>query len=88
MGKGYRKLAVEAAVTDWEVSEWFSAEQLLPKVVESLPQRSMSVNVYSVSRWLRVMTAKGYLFNRKNGYGVMEFKRTGGDDDGSSHFYA
>ena len=87
MAKGYRKLAVEAAVEDWDISEWFSAEQLLPKVVESLPQRSMSVNVYSVSRWLRVMTSKGYLFNRKNGYGVMEFKKAG-EDDGSSHFYA
>jgi hypothetical protein len=89
VGKKYRGLAVEAAVETWEISDWFTAEQLLPKVVECLPQRGMSVNVYAVSRFLRFMEAKGSLLSRMASSGVKEYSRIeGGDDNGSAYLYA
>ena len=45
--KAYREPAIKAAVQNWNLSEWFTAEQLLPKVMEELPQKTMSVNVYA-----------------------------------------
>ena len=71
-----------------ETGEWFTADQLLPKVMEELPQKTMSVNVYAVSRFLRIMEARGQIIARKNGYGVKEFSKIEGEDDGRSHFYA
>lgn len=87
MSKKYRGVAVKAAVKDWDISEWFTADQLLPKAVESLPQRSCSINVYSVSRYLRLMASKGFLDSRVNTSGVKEFAKTG-DYDGDAHLYA
>tara|TARA_R110002153_G_scaffold17509_9_gene61069 strand:- start:2728 stop:3003 length:276 start_codon:yes stop_codon:yes gene_type:complete len=88
VSKKYRAPAVKAAVQNWEISEWFTADQLLPKVMEELPQKTMSVNVYAVSRFLRIMEARGQIIARKNGYGVKEFSKIEGEDDGRSHFYA
>lgn len=89
MSKKYRMPAVAAAVQNWDLSEWFTADQLLPRAMDELPQRTMSLNVYSVSRYLRIMEARGGLLSRLNGSGTKEFKRIGeGDDDGRSHFYA
>lgn len=87
MSKKYRGPAVEAAVTDWDISEWFTADQLLPKAVEALPQRSCSITVYSVSRYLRLMASKGLLRSRFNSSGLKEFAKVGGYD-GDAHLYA
>ena len=84
----YREPAVKAAVQNWDISEWFSADQLLPRAMEELPQRTMSINVYSVSRFLRIMESRGHLLSRLNNAGVKEFTRLEGGDDGDSHFYA
>lgn len=88
MSKKYREPAVVSAVQNWDLSEWFSADQILPKVMEELPQKTMSINVYSVSRFLRVMESRGVLISRVNGYGVKEFSKIEGEDDGSYHLYA
>ncbi len=89
MSKKYRMPAVAAAVESWDLSDWFTAEQLLPRAMDELPQRTMSLNVYSVSRYLRIIEARGGLLSRLNGRGTKEFKRIdGGEDDGRSHFYA
>tara|TARA_R110002012_G_scaffold85476_4_gene213101 strand:+ start:298 stop:561 length:264 start_codon:yes stop_codon:yes gene_type:complete len=87
MSKKYRGVAVKAAVVEWNISEWFTADQLLPKAIDSLPQRSCSINVYSVSRYLRIMASRGILDMRLNSSGVKEFAKTG-DYDGDAHFYA
>ena len=87
MSKKYRGVAVEAAVENWDISEWFTADQLLPRAVESLPQRSCSINVYSVSSYLRLMASRGHLLSRVNSAGVKEFTKAGGYD-GDAHFYA
>ena len=86
--KAYREPAIRAAVQNWDLSEWFTADQLLPKVMQELPQKTMSVNVDAVSRWLRIMEARGQLRGRKTTRGVVEFSRIEGEDDGSRHFYA
>ena len=89
MSKKYRMPAVAAAVQNWDLSEWFTADQLLPRAMEELPQKTMSINVYSVSRYLRMIEARGGLLSRLNGSGTKEFRRIdGGEDDGCSHFYA
>lgn len=89
MGKGYRGLAVEAAVQSWTISEWFTCEQILGHAVECLPQRSMSINVYSLSRYLTAMERRGSLLSRRNGSGTKEYRRVEGEeDDGCSHLYA
>lgn len=87
MSKNYRQPAVVAAVQNWDLSEWFTADQLLPRAMEELPQRTMSINVYSVSRFLRIMESRGQLLSRMGG-GVKEFRRIGEEEDGNSHFYA
>ena len=88
MSKKYREPAVVAAVQAWDLSEWFTADQLLPRAMDELPQRTMSLNVYSVSRYLRILESRGSLLSRFNGGGVKEFKRLGESDDGDTHFYA
>lgn len=89
MSKKYRAPAVAAAVQNWDLSEWFTAEQLLPRAMEELPQKTMSLNVYSVSRYLRIMESRGRLLSRLNGGGTKEFRKIAGEeDDGNSHFYA
>ena len=87
MSKKYRGVAVKAAVQEWDLSQWFTADQLLPKAVESLPQRSCSINVYSVSRYLRLMASRGRLDSRLNTSGVKEFTKVSGYDE-DAHFYA
>jgi len=86
MSKKYREPAVVAAVENWDLSEWFSADQLLPRAMEELPQKHMSLNVYSVSRFLRILESRGMLESRLTGRGVKEFRRS--EEDGDSHFYA
>jgi hypothetical protein len=88
MSKKYRGSAVEAAVQEWELSDWFTADQLLPKAIETLPQRSCSITVYSVSRHLRIMASRGLLISRINSNGVKEFTKLIGEYDGDAHFYA
>ncbi len=89
MSKKYRMPAVAAAVQKWDLSEWFTADQLLPRAMVELPQRTMSLNVYSVSRYLRIIEARGGLLSRVNGNGTKEFRRVDEvETDGSSHFYA
>ncbi len=87
MSKKYRGVAVQAAVQNWNLSQWFTADQLLPRAVDSLPQRSCSINVYSVSRYLRLMASRGSLDSRLNTSGVKEFTKVNGDDE-DAHFYA
>jgi|13_taG_2_1085334.scaffolds.fasta_scaffold00822_10 hypothetical protein len=89
MSKKYRQPAVAAAVQNWDLSDWFTADQLLPRVMEELPQRTMSINVYSVSRFLRIMESRGQLLSR-TAKGIKEFHRMdeGAYEDGNSHFYA
>jgi len=88
MSKKYREPAVAAAVQNWDLSDWFTADQLLPRVMEELPQKTMSINVYSVSRFLRIMESRGKLLSR-TAKGVKEFHRMDeGEDNGNSHFYA
>ena len=87
MSKKYRPIAVKSAVENWDISEWFTAEQLLPKAIECLPQRNMSINVWSVSRYLRVMESKGLVLSRPDSRGILEFTYLG-DYDGDAHLYA
>ena len=89
MSEKYHAPAVAAAVQSWDLSEWFTAEQLLPRAMEELPQKTMSPNVYWVSRYLRIMESRGSLLSRLNGGGTKEFKKIAEEeDDGHSHFYA
>lgn len=87
MSKQYRKFAVESAVQEWQDSgEWFSADALLPRAIEALPQRHMHMNVYAVAKALRILEGKGALEARKRG-GIKEYRRAG-VWDGRSHFHA
>ena len=88
MGKGYRKRAVERAVDEWDISEWFSADSILPRAIISLPQKHMCVTVYAVAKALRMLEGKGALEGRKKN-GVKEYRRIEGAwVDGCSHFHA
>jgi len=87
MSKQYRKFAVETAVQDWDESaDWFSADALLPRAVEALPQSHMHMNVYAVAKALRILEVKGALEGRKK-RGIKEYRRAG-VWDGRSHFHA
>ena len=87
MSKQYRKFAVEAAVQDWHDSaDWFSADALLPRAIEALPQSHMHMNVYAVAKALRILEVKGALEGRKK-RGIKEYRRVG-VWDGRSHFHA
>jgi len=87
MSKQYRKFAVERAVEGWEDSaDWFSADALLPRAIQALPQSHMHMNVYAVAKALRILEGKGALEGRKRG-GIKEYRRAG-VWDGSSHFHA
>ena len=91
MSKKYRGVAVESAVQSWDLSDWFTADQLLERAIQSLPQKSCSITVYSVSRHLRIMESRGLLLGRKNSGGVKEFSKMldqYGEYNGDAHFYA
>ena len=86
--KTYREPTVYNAVSLWNISEWFSSNQLLPKAVELLPQSSMSINVYAVAKILRVFESRGLLEARKKN-GVKENRRIREEwPYGDSHFHA
>tara|TARA_R110000803_G_scaffold82288_3_gene148427 strand:+ start:722 stop:985 length:264 start_codon:yes stop_codon:yes gene_type:complete len=87
MSKAYRKHAVAKAIESWDISEWFSADSILPRAHEALPQSHMSINVYAVAKALTVLESKGVLSSRKSG-GVKEYSRIEGVWDGRSHFHA
>jgi hypothetical protein len=87
MSKSYRKFAVEKAVQEWESSDdWFSADALLPRAIQSLPQSHMHMNVFAVAKALCILEKKGALEGRKRN-GIKEYRRAG-VWDGRSHFHA
>lgn len=87
MSKQYRKFAVEKAILDWEETEdWFSADALLPRAIQALPQRHMHMNVFAVAKALSILEGKGALEGRKRN-GVKEYRRAGAWC-GRSHFHA
>ena len=87
MSKQYRKFAVERAVQEWEqTDDWFSADALLPRAIQALPQSHMHMNVFAVAKALRILESKGALEGRKKN-GVKEYRRVGAWD-GRSHFHA
>tara|TARA_R100000458_G_C8278539_1_gene254959 strand:- start:8454 stop:8702 length:249 start_codon:yes stop_codon:yes gene_type:complete len=75
MGKAYRYSSVRKAVAEWRLSEWFSAQELLPKAVECLPQKHCSITVYGVSAMLRRLEGRGLLESHTTGAGVKEYRR-------------
>tara|TARA_R110002012_G_scaffold235969_1_gene409682 strand:- start:470 stop:736 length:267 start_codon:yes stop_codon:yes gene_type:complete len=88
MGKGYRRVAVEKAVNEWDLHNWFSADSILPNAILSLPQKHMCVTVYAVAKALRMLEGKGVLLGRKVN-GIKEYQKVEGAwSDGCSHFHA
>lgn len=75
IGKAYRYASVRKAVATWTISEWFSAQDLLPKAVECLPQKHCSITVYGVSAMLRRLEGRGLLASHTTGAGVKEYRR-------------
>lgn len=86
-GKSYRKKAVERAVQDWDDSiDWFSADALLPRAIQALPQNHCHISVFAVGKALTILELKGALESRKVN-GTKQYRRLG-EWDGRSHFHA
>jgi len=80
MSKAYRYATVRKAVAQWNLSEWFSANELHPKAVENLPQTHCSISVYGVGNLLRRLEARGLLESRqRQGKAIKEYRRV--DDE-------
>lgn len=76
MGKAYRYATVRRTVAKWNISKWFSANELHAQAIHELPQRICSITVYGVGNLLRRLEARGLLYSRiRTGTGVKEYRR-------------
>ena len=81
MAKTYKHTAVKTAVEQWKRSEWFTAGELLDLATQVNKQPRGGLNVFSVSRILMVLEARGHVSSRwKNG--KKEYRR----EEDASHY--
>ena len=64
MAKTYRQTAVKTAVKQWARSEWFTAGELLDLASEVNKQPRGGLTVFSVSRILMILEARGHVSSR------------------------
>lgn len=83
MAKRYRQTAVKRAVKEWARSEWFTASELLDLASEMNKQPRGGLTVFSVSRILTGLEAKGMLQSKKK-LGTKIYRRI---EDGSNNLH-
>ena len=74
MAKIYRQRAVRKAIEEWARSEWFTASELLDLASEMNTQPRGGLTVFSVSRILTGLEAKGMLESKRK-LGIKIYRR-------------
>jgi hypothetical protein len=87
--KPYREATVVAAIEQWDISEWFTANSLQEKVKQVAPQKNMTLSVRSIGNYLRMLEARGLLEARSSKFHCKEYTPVKGEwPDGCYHFHA